>query len=131
METSTIFDNVGEWDFEKYASVILYLNTYYENFMSPAEKLKMTDAYSEDYFRVPVSEELLNKMDFEETLDEFFGEAELMQADMQLDTELPLLKVVREQPGIVLYIDPFILQTMADLPELTDEEALEEPDEEE
>lgn len=131
METSTIFDNVGEWNFEKYTSVILYLNTYYENFMSPAEKLKMTDAYSEEYCRVPVSEELLKKMDFEETLDEFFGEAELMQADMQLDTELPLLKVVREQPGIVLYIAPFILQTMADLPELTEEEAYEEPDEEE
>ena len=53
-----------EWDFEKYASVILYLNTYYENFMSPAEKLKMTDAYSEEYCRVPVSEELLKKMDY-------------------------------------------------------------------
>lgn len=130
METSTIFDNVGEWDFEKYASVILYLNTYYESFMSPAEKLKVTDTYSEEYCRIPVSEELLKKMDFEETLDEFIGEAELMQGDMQLDTELPLLKVMREEPDIVLYIDPFILQTMADLPELTDEEAYEEPDEE-
>ena len=130
MKTTSIFDNVKEWNFEKYACVILYLNTYYETCMSPAEKLKMADAFSDEYCKIPVSTELLKKMDFDETIDEFYGEAEIMQNDMLLDDKTPpLLKVVREELGLMLYIDPFILQTIADLPELTDNEAFEEMDE--
>ena len=72
-DTLTIFDNVAEWDFEKYASVILYLHTYYESYMTLPEKMKMMDVASGEYCRVPVSEDLLKKMEFEETLDEFFG----------------------------------------------------------
>ena len=122
METMAVFDNMNEWDFEKYASVILYLNLYYEKCMTEAERIALAGNDYSDYFTVPVTEELLEKMEFDETLDEFYGEAEIMQDEMLLDEDFPLLKVVRADAGLTLYVDPIMFSTMADLPELEPEE---------
>lgn len=124
METMAIFDNMNEWDFEKYASVILYLNTYYEKCMSQADRIALAGNDEIEYYTVPVTVDLLRKLEFDETLDEFYGEAEIMQEEMLLDEDCPLLKVVRQGEGLTLYVDPVMFSTMADLPELEAEEML-------
>lgn len=127
MNNSNIFGNVKEWDFEKYAAVIFYLNTYFEKCMDQADKIHAFESGQQDYCSIPVSSELLEKLEFEETLDEFYSEAQVMQDDMNLDNETaPLLKVSKEETGLTLYVDPIILKSMADLPELDEELMMDE-----
>ena len=122
MDNGNIFGNVKEWDFEKYAGIIIYLNTYFEKCMDRADRIHAFESGQDDYCCIPVSAELLQKMEFEETLDEFYSEALVMQDDMILDNEsAPLLKVCKDGEGLTLYVDPVILKAMADLPELDEE----------
>jgi len=128
MDNEKFFNGVEEWDFEKYASVIFYLFTYYEKCMNENEKAYALDTQNE-YSRVPVSPELLEKLGLDETLEEFYGEAQVMQEEMCMDDETPpLLKVEKEQAGLMLYIDPILLKSMAELPDLDDGDTLEDED---
>lgn len=122
MDNDTIFDNVKEWDFEKYATVILYVNTYYEKCMSRSEKIYAMGEQQE-YCKIPVTKELLHKLEIEETLEEFFGEAQVMQEDMILDDEsTPLFKVTEESNGLTLFVDTIIFKSMTDWDNLEEEE---------
>lgn len=113
-----VFDPAREWDFEKFTTVIFYLQAYYDAYLK--DKPALTGNH-DGYCRIPVSDELLTRMDIEESLDEFYGEAEVMQQEMLLDPESePLLKVVREAAGLVLLLDPVLLDAMTVLPDTDD-----------
>ena len=116
----TIFDNSLEWDFEKFTAVICYLQAYYDAYLADKPEFFNTGG---QLCRIPVTDELLTRMDIEESLDEFHGEAEVMQQEMMLDAdEEPLLMVVREATGLTLMIDPVLLNAMTVLPDMAEDE---------
>ena len=97
------------WDFEKYASVILYINSYYEKYMASRNGQGLLDFEDEVKLGIPVTDKLLAELDMEETLDEFCNEAQIMTDEMNLDPDNPLLVIEREGEEATLYIDTFIL----------------------
>ena len=98
------------WDFEKYASVILYVNAYCEQFMSDEEREALKELPEDIKYGIPVSKELLQQMDLDETLDEFCNEAQIMQEEMKVDDEMMLLEMERVDDNVTLYLGPVILE---------------------
>lgn len=110
-----VFDDTQDWDFEKFTTVIFYLHAYYDAYLSDKPEFFNSGGM---YCSIPVTDELLTRMDIEESLDEFQGEAEVMQQELLLDTEVePLFCVVRGATGLTLLIDPVLLSTMVQLPD--------------
>ena len=109
------------WDFERYASVILYINGYYEHYMS-AEQRATFESLGEDVkFGIPVTKQMLEKLDLDETLEEFCNEAQIMQDEMNSDEDMLLIELECKDDQVTLYIDPFILSIFTEQ-EAEDEE---------
>ena len=114
-----LFDNSGEWDFEKFTTVICYLQAYYDAYLTDKPEFFNTGG---QLCRIPVTQDLLSRMDIEESLEEFYGEAEVMQQEMLLDEEEePLLRVLREATGLTLMLDPVLLNAIAVLPDMEED----------
>lgn len=114
-----LFDNSGEWDFEKFTTIICYLQAYYDAYLTDKPEFFNTGG---QLCRIPVTQDLLSRMDIEESLEEFYGEAEVMQQEMLLDEdEEPLLIVIREAAGLTLLLDPVLLNAMTVFPDMEKE----------
>ena len=114
-----LFDNSGEWDFEKFTTAICYLQAYYDAYLTDKPEFFNTGG---QLCRIPVTQDLLSRMDIEESLEEFYGEAEVMQQEMLLDEEEePLLRVLREATGLTLMLDPVLLNAIAVLPDMEED----------
>ena len=114
-----LFDNSGEWDFEKFTTMICYLQAYYDAYLADKPEFFNTGG---QLCRIPVTQELLSRMDIKESLVEFYGEAKVMQQEMMLDEdEEPLLTVIRETAGLTLMLDPALLNAMTGFPEMEEE----------
>lgn len=108
-------NEAARWDFEKYESVILYLHAYCEKCMTPEER-RVMESSSDNDFQIPVSSELLQKLDFEESFDEFCNEVQVMHEDMTVvDGESSMITMARAGDKAVLTVDLFIMQMMATL----------------
>lgn len=114
------------YDFEKYASVILYINAYCEQHMSPEEIYKLVNQVEDVKYQIPVTQELLRSMDLDETIEEFCNEAEIMQDEMNMDEDTQLLYIEHADDEITLFIDPFILAILTDKDEMDNDEENEE-----
>lgn len=114
-----LFDNSGDWDFEKFTTIICYLQAYYDAYLTDKPEFFNTGG---QLCRIPVTQDLLSRMDIEESLEEFYGEAEVMQQEMLLDEEEePLLRVIREATGLTLMLDPVLLNAIAVLPDMEED----------
>lgn len=111
------------WDFERYASVILYINAYYERYMASRKKDGLLDLGDDVKLGIPVTSALLTELDIEETLAEFCNEAQIMTDEMNSDDENLLIDIEHDGDEVILHIDPFILSIFADTePERVEEE---------
>ena len=119
---------VTGYDFEKYASVILYINAYCEHHMSPEEIYELVNQVDDVKYQIPVTQELLRSMDLDETIEEFCNEAEIMQDEMNMDEDTQLLYIEDAHDRITLFIDPFILAILTDKDEMDDDDENQEED---
>ena len=107
-----------QWDFEKYESVILYLNSYYEKHMSPEEKTGLLSLRDDEDYLIKVTPEILVELDIEESFDEFCNEVQVMSEDMKMtDDESSLITLIRQDESALLTVDVFILRMIAQLME--------------
>ena len=108
-------NDAARWDFEKYESVILYLHAYCEKRMTPEER-RLMDTSEDNDFQIPVSIELLQELDFEESFDEFCNEVQVMHEDMTIvDGDSSMITMERVGDKAVLTVDLFIMKMMATL----------------
>ena len=78
--------------------------------MSDEEREALKELPEDIKYGIPVSKELLQQMDLDETLDEFCNEAQIMQEEMKVDDEMMLLEMERVDDNVTLYLDPVILE---------------------
>ena len=119
---------VTGYDFEKYASVILYINAYCEQHMSPQEINELINQDDSVKYQIPVTQELLRLMDLDETIEEFCNEAQIMQNELDMDEDMQLLYIEHTDDEITLFVDPFILAILTDKDEMDDDDENQEED---